>query len=590
MSWGPGFEVQPTTHTRSALRRTWPFAGVGAAAAALEPFTGGELDQRWWWIGLALVALGLTGALLAARVSSRPSWETVGGLVWLLGTGLVRHATYGASGGYGALVMLPIVWFTLYGNRRQLLTIITGASVVLVVPMVLIGGDRYPATGWRGSLVLIGVGALSGLAAQHLRNRLADQTEATTTHAGELRDALEAMADPIARYEVLRDDGGRPVDLRCILLNAAGREMLGDATIGELMSERLAQRGRSEMLDLWLSAVDAHEPIQYETVSQNWQSGRVVVLQLVRIHNGVLATWRDVTNERKMEESLRQSLGRWQSVADAAADASLVLDRAFQVLHVSSSIADLVGLDQSAALGKSVLKIISADDLPLVVDTLTAALASDERRTIEFRVLDLRNPGEHVWLEGRVAGMGTDESRELNIGLRDINAAHLERTALGYQATHDPMTGLLNRAGLQAQLDACADRKIGVQLLYLDLDRFKPINDVHGHGAGDQVLVEVANRLMTTIRASESAARIGGDEFAIISHALTTRDAIDGLVGRVKASVAAPITLADGTVVSVTASVGLATASALTAVDELLMAADHEMYRSKRDTNTVRLT
>ena len=126
-----------------------------------------------------------------------------------------------------------------------------------------------------------------------------------------------------------------------------------------------------------------------------------------------------------------------------------------------------------------------------------------------------------------------------------------------------------------------------MQLLYIDLDRFKPINDVHGHGAGDQVLVEVANRLMTTIRASDAAARIGGDEFAIISHGLTTMDAMDGLVSRVKAAVAVPITLTDGTVVSVTASVGLASASALTAVDELLMAADHEMYRSKRDTKTI---
>ena len=237
--------------------------------------------------------------------------------------------------------------------------------------------------------------------------------------------------------------------------------------------------------------------------------------------------------------------------------------------------------DRRSVIGQDALRIIHPDDPSLVQATLTAALHDDARQTIEFRVLDRRKPGDQVWLEGRVAGLGAGSNRELNIGLREHHHRPARaRAVLGHQATHDPLTGLLNRAGLQAQLDAETDRASGWHLIYLDLDRFKPINDLHGHRAGDEVLVKTAQRLLATIRANESAARIGGDEFAIISHVLVGDT--DKLVSRLTAAVAAPITLTNGTSVSVTVSVGLATATATTTVDDLLITADHQMYRNKR--------
>ncbi len=453
---------------------------MAVGAVALEPFTGGRLDAGWWWVGILVAAVGILAGAAAVAGRVRADWVLFGGLLSLVGIVVVRHASH-VSGGFGPMVLLPIVWFSLFGSRRQLVAVISCAAVALIAPLVLIGGERYPTTAWRSSLVLIGVGLLAGLSSQRFRDRLATRTNEAGSLAAQLHDALEAMADPVARYEVIRDDAGLPVDLRCVLLNAAGRQMMGDETVGELLSERLLKRGRLEMLDIWLSAVDSAEPVRYELTSQRWQNGRIVVLQLVRIHNGVLASWRDVTNERAAELGLRQSIQRWHSMADAATDVSLILDHNLEVLHVSASIADMLGLDQATAIGQDALRIIHPDDRSLVHATLTAALHDDARQTIEFRVLDRRKPGDQVWLEGRVAGLGAGSNRELNIGLRDITTVRLERAVLGHQATHDPLTGLLNRAGLQAQLDAQTDRASGWHLIYLDLDRFKPINDLHGH-------------------------------------------------------------------------------------------------------------
>ena len=263
----PNGAVQPAPDLAGAVHRTWPFVAMAVGAVALEPFTGGRLDAGWWWVGILVAAVGILAGAAAVAGRVRADWVLFGGLLSLVGIVVVRHASH-VSGGFGPMVLLPIVWFSLFGSRRQLVAVISCAAVALIAPLVLIGGERYPTTVWRSSLVLIGVGLLAGLSSQRLRDRLATRTNEAGSLAAQLHDALEAMADPVARYEVIRDDAGLPVDLRCVLLNAAGRQMMGDETVGELLSERLLKRGRLEMLDIWLSAVDSAEPVRYELTSQ----------------------------------------------------------------------------------------------------------------------------------------------------------------------------------------------------------------------------------------------------------------------------------------------------------------------------------
>jgi len=152
-----------------------------------------------------------------------------------------------------------------------------------------------------------------------------------------------------------------------------------------------------------------------------------------------------------------------------------------------------------------------------------------------------------------------------------------ERSA--HAALHDPLTGLPNRSLLRSHLDVARGERPDFAVLLLDLDLFKPVNDTHGHGAGDEVLRVTAARLRGAVRPADVVARIGGDEFAVLVH-----DAADvrGLAQRLEAVVSAPIAV--GTVtVAVGASIGQAVHAADgDSFEELLRAADADMYRVKR--------
>ena len=168
----------------------------------------------------------------------------------------------------------------------------------------------------------------------------------------------------------------------------------------------------------------------------------------------------------------------------------------------------------------------------------------------------------------------------------------LERAT--HLATHDPLTGLPNRALLREQLGlALAEARDGgaaVAALVVDLDRFKPVNDVHGHQAGDRLLRDVAGRLRRALRAGDIAARLGGDEFVLVARFEAggdePRDAAARLAGRVVSALDAPFEVAGGAAtacVGCSVGVALATEAGDGDAEALLDRADAAMYRAKAD-------
>jgi diguanylate cyclase (GGDEF)-like protein len=170
----------------------------------------------------------------------------------------------------------------------------------------------------------------------------------------------------------------------------------------------------------------------------------------------------------------------------------------------------------------------------------------------------------------------------------DVTEAFQLRAALEYRATTDALTGCLNRAGTIAALEhelQSTGPSEGVGLLFLDLDRFKLVNDTEGHAIGDAVLEVVAHRLRGALQERDVVGRLGGDEFVVISPGLPSAEATVAFADEIAQQLQGPATFGSVTV-PIFASIGVAWTSASTA-SELLSAADTAMYAAKKAKATV---
>jgi diguanylate cyclase (GGDEF)-like protein len=172
----------------------------------------------------------------------------------------------------------------------------------------------------------------------------------------------------------------------------------------------------------------------------------------------------------------------------------------------------------------------------------------------------------------------------------ELSAMQARVAELETHAERDPLTGIANRRGFERELKRAAAylQRYGgnAVLVYLDLDGFKPVNDRHGHAAGDAVLKAVAAALVTAVRASDMVARIGGDEFAVLLWNLSARDAGNKGEALECAVAAATVAWGDATL-SVGAAAGVAELAAGEAIVELIARADAAMYVRKRTRRAV---
>lgn len=167
---------------------------------------------------------------------------------------------------------------------------------------------------------------------------------------------------------------------------------------------------------------------------------------------------------------------------------------------------------------------------------------------------------------------------------RQAHLAELQALAL-----RDPLTGLLSRRGLAEPLARAARSAAPGALsgvLFVDLDGFKDVNDAHGHSAGDELLVVVAERLLRCVRPRDVVGRLGGDEFVVVLAGLTDAAEAEAVAGRVRAAVDGEVALSSGQVVSLGGSTGVAVTAVPCPVEELLGAADASMYAAKAGRRT----
>jgi diguanylate cyclase (GGDEF)-like protein len=170
--------------------------------------------------------------------------------------------------------------------------------------------------------------------------------------------------------------------------------------------------------------------------------------------------------------------------------------------------------------------------------------------------------------------------------IRDTSGELQARRELEHRALHDPLTRLPNRELLLDRLSVALARRVragtSLGVIFIDLDRFKKINDEHGHAVGDELLVSVAHRLEREVRDGDTVARYGGDEFVVLCEDLTSEATAAPLARRLETAIAQPVT-AGGQLLEVTASIGVVVEGDPGSDPEAVLArADAEMYRHKR--------
>ncbi|MEZ5932511.1 MAG: diguanylate cyclase [Alphaproteobacteria bacterium] len=203
---------------------------------------------------------------------------------------------------------------------------------------------------------------------------------------------------------------------------------------------------------------------------------------------------------------------------------------------------------------------------------------------------ELTPPGRApVWIDWRASSVEAAPGRATRriVGIfRDITARKRAELQTAYRAQHDSLTGLANRSAYQEQLQrAHAEAELTgrpLAVMFLDLDRFKAVNDSFGHDCGDHLLIEVGRRLQDCLRKTDLVARFGGDEFAILARGYKSARDIDRLAKRIIDTIAEPIAL-DGRQVEIGVSIGITSfPQDRSPAEDLITNADLALYRAKQ--------
>jgi diguanylate cyclase (GGDEF)-like protein/PAS domain S-box-containing protein len=336
---------------------------------------------------------------------------------------------------------------------------------------------------------------------------------------------------------------------------------------GEL--KLLLRRERSARMTLPVRTASG-APLESVVMTTPAPGGRMWTVRLLSTANA---------QERALRATADAHERRFSALTERSPIPTLLSEQGMRLAHVNDAFCALVGRRAEQLLGTGWIDTVHEDDLDGVIEQVAAALDGGE---VDIQARLVREDGAvrttvirfaHLFTPGVGAGfVGTIE---------DITDRLAFETKLAHQANHDPLTGLPNRTLLaQYVADRFRPGTDGLACLFLDLDNFKVVNDSLGHAAGDELLVEVANRLRATVRPDDLVARFGGDEFVVVCARVSEDDAV-ALAERISVALAEPMQLG-GVDIRPYASVGVTVQTAEhTASEDLIRDCDIAMYQAK---------
>ncbi|HXB16521.1 MAG TPA: diguanylate cyclase [Solirubrobacteraceae bacterium] len=414
---------------------------------------------------------------------------------------------------------------------------------------------------------------------------------------GWVSSAEEAAAEPPAeqpvsstpRFCTRRQDGeGNVIECDDAYLQMFGYRHEAEV-VGHPTFERVHPDDQARVIESWVAMVATKRPqmarVRMRCGDEGWLWVDTTYHNYLAENGGgyVLAECIDVSAEMAAQEALQDREALLRRLVEELPDGLLQLDARHQLAYTNTRLLELLALpagDSAASTIESLLARCGADgaaDLRAAVDAaLSEGAARDveletgapEPRRLIFKVLPLLRD------DGVVGGVIAS--------VQDVTDSARAREELERQASSDPLTGAHNRTAIMAELRAEIESGSPAGVVYVDLDRFKQINDTLGHAAGDELLLEAVARLRGAMRSEDVLGRLGGDEFMVVLRRVADAQAATRAAERIGAALRGSYELSAGTV-ELTASIGVAFAGRPGAdAERLVERADEAMYRSKR--------
>lgn len=297
----------------------------------------------------------------------------------------------------------------------------------------------------------------------------------------------------------------------------------------------------------------------------------------------------DLALTREVAENAAKHI---EAILNAISDVLVTMDIKGNILTCNQAAKHMFGYDGEELVGENLLFLINTT--PILsesdIEGFIASLEEDEQQKKQNGTGFKKN-GTAFPIELNIQEVIISGEKQYTIVISDVTERHEAETLIREMALHDSLTGLANRNLLQQRLDEAMRMALRtgkkVSVMFLDLDTFKPVNDMYGHATGDKLLRTVANRLQRCSREVDTVARLGGDEFAIISTNIEKETDITKAAQRVLDSVKKPIII-DGISHQVGTSIGISFfPSDSKSPEELIRMADVALYQAKDDGKSV---